>query len=99
VFAHPDDETFRCGGTLALLARCDVRVHVLRKVGIIFKHLRAEGVSEEQLARVHAPIGLDLSGRSPAEIALAIAAEVVQVRYGGRAQRLSLLCAPEEGLQ
>jgi len=29
IFAHPDDETFRCGGTLALLARRGVRVHVL----------------------------------------------------------------------
>jgi len=29
VFAHPDDETFRCGGTLALLAQRGVRVHVL----------------------------------------------------------------------
>lgn len=29
VFAHPDDETFRCGGTLARLARRGVRVHVL----------------------------------------------------------------------
>ena len=29
IFAHPDDETFRCGGTLALLAHRGVRVHVL----------------------------------------------------------------------
>jgi N-acetyl-1-D-myo-inositol-2-amino-2-deoxy-alpha-D-glucopyranoside deacetylase len=29
VFAHPDDEAFRCGGTLALLARRGVRVHLL----------------------------------------------------------------------
>lgn len=29
VFAHPDDETFRCGGTLALLARRDVQVQTL----------------------------------------------------------------------
>ena len=29
VFAHPDDEVFRCGGTLALLAQRGVRVHVL----------------------------------------------------------------------
>ena len=29
IFAHPDDEAFRCGGTLALLARRGVRVHVL----------------------------------------------------------------------
>lgn len=29
VFAHPDDESYRPGGTLALLARCGVRVHVV----------------------------------------------------------------------
>jgi xanthine dehydrogenase accessory factor len=39
---------------------------------------------------VHAPIGLDLGGRSPAEIALAILAEIVQVRYGGSGQPRSL---------
>ncbi|MFN3761719.1 MAG: XdhC family protein, partial [Anaerolineae bacterium] len=55
----------------------------LRKVSIIFDHLRADGVSEERLAQIHAPIGLDLGGRSPAEIALSILAEIVQVRYGG----------------
>ncbi len=54
-----------------------------RKVRTIFDHLRAHGVTDEQLARVRAPIGLDLGGRSPAEIALAILAEIVQVRCGG----------------
>lgn len=29
IFAHPDDETYRCGGALALLARRSVRVQVL----------------------------------------------------------------------
>ena len=29
VFAHPDDETFRCGGLLALLARCGVQVYII----------------------------------------------------------------------
>jgi len=33
------------------------------------------------LARIHAPIGLDLGGRAPAEIAVAILAQVIQVRY------------------
>lgn len=61
-----------------------------RKVSIIFDHLRAGGVPEERLARVHAPIGLDLGGRSPAEIALAILAEVVQVRYGGSGKERKL---------
>ena len=29
VFAHPDDESFRCGGTLALLAQRGIQVHLL----------------------------------------------------------------------
>ena len=41
------------------------------------------GVSEEDLARLHGPVGLDLGGRAPAETALAILAEVVAERYGG----------------
>lgn len=40
------------------------------------------GVDEADLARLHGPIGLDLGGRSPAETALAILAEVVAERYG-----------------
>jgi xanthine dehydrogenase accessory factor len=57
-----------------------------RKVGIIFEHLRAAGYSDAQLAQVHAPIGLDLGGRQPSEIALAILAEVEAVRHGGTGQ-------------
>jgi len=45
------------------------------------------GIGQERLARLHAPIGLDLGGRSPAEIALAIVAELVSVRHGGSARR------------
>lgn len=44
--------------------------------------LRAEGVTEEQLARLRGPIGLDLGGRTPEEIALAILAEIVAARNG-----------------
>ncbi len=62
----------------------------LRKVSIVFDHLRADGVSEERLAQIHAPIGLDLGGRSPAEIALSILAEIVQVRYGGSGKQRKL---------
>ena len=42
--------------------------------------LQSAGVSEEQIARIHAPVGLDLGARSPAEIALSIMAEIMQVR-------------------
>ena len=48
------------------------------------ERLLAAGVSEEQLARLHAPIGLDLGGREPGEIAVAIVAELVSVRHRAR---------------
>src|SRR3954471_18488435 len=44
--------------------------------------LREQGATEEQLARIYAPIGLDIGGKTPAEIALAIMAEIVAARYG-----------------
>ncbi len=46
--------------------------------------LRDQGFTEKDLARIHNPIGLDLGGRAPEEIALAIMAEIVAVRYGRR---------------
>jgi xanthine dehydrogenase accessory factor len=44
------------------------------------ERLLANGLSQEQVDRLHAPIGLDLGGRTPAEIALSIMAEIVAVR-------------------
>jgi xanthine dehydrogenase accessory factor len=44
------------------------------------ERLRADGLTEAQLARLHAPIGLSLGGRTPAEIAVSILAEIVQAR-------------------
>ena len=49
--------------------------------------LAEAGLTEEQIASVHGPIGLDLGGRAPAETALAIMAEIVARRYGGSAAR------------
>jgi xanthine dehydrogenase accessory factor len=43
------------------------------------ERLRAEGVTDEELARIHAPIGMRIGSRSPQEVAVAIAAEIVQV--------------------
>jgi xanthine dehydrogenase accessory factor len=45
--------------------------------------LRDAGVSDDELARLRGPVGLDLGGRNPSETALAIIAEVVAERYGG----------------
>lgn len=56
--------------------------------------LRAEGVPESSLARLRSPIGLDLGGRTPAETAVSIAAELVAVRHGGSGLPLSVLSTP-----
>jgi xanthine dehydrogenase accessory factor len=55
-----------------------------RKCETILGHLRADGISDEALARVYAPIGLDLGGPTPEEIAVSILAEVIAVRRGGK---------------
>jgi xanthine dehydrogenase accessory factor len=51
--------------------------------------LRDEGVSEESLARIASPIGLDIGARTPEETAVSIAAEIVALRWGGSGQRLA----------
>src|SRR5256885_15048783 len=48
-----------------------------------FDALRKEGFTEEQLSRVHGPIGLDLGGRGAEETALGILAGITAVRSGG----------------
>ena len=56
-------------------------------------HLRllvVEGFTPDQFAKVYAPIGLDIGARTPAEIATAIAAEIVDLRRKGKGRRLSL---------
>jgi xanthine dehydrogenase accessory factor len=50
------------------------------KVKNIFKSLLQQGFSREALARVHAPIGLDIGAETPDEIALSIASEIVMQR-------------------
>jgi xanthine dehydrogenase accessory factor len=51
--------------------------------------LREAGMTEEELARLRSPIGLDLGARTPEETAVAIAAELIQLRWGGSGQPLT----------
>jgi xanthine dehydrogenase accessory factor len=60
-----------------------------RRVWAVFKLLHEEGVPAEKLARVRAPIGLDLGGSTPEEIALCIMAEIIMLRYGGSGMAMS----------
>jgi xanthine dehydrogenase accessory factor len=50
--------------------------------------LRELGISDEELARLHAPIGLDVGGRTPEETAVSIAAEIISARWGGSGTQL-----------
>jgi len=52
------------------------------KVKTILADVQKNGVSAEVLDRVHSPIGLDLGAQTPAEIAVAIAAEWIACRHG-----------------
>ena len=54
-----------------------------RRTTTIRAHLKREGVRDELLRRVYAPIGLDIGAQTPEEIALAILAEIVMIRRGG----------------
>jgi xanthine dehydrogenase accessory factor len=51
--------------------------------------LRERGLTEEELARLRSPIGLDLGGRTPEETAVSIAAEIIAERWGGTGRPLS----------
>jgi xanthine dehydrogenase accessory factor len=60
-----------------------------RHTGGLLDELRAAGVSDKSLARVHTPVGLDLGAQTPEEIALAAIAHVVAVRRGRNGQALA----------
>jgi xanthine dehydrogenase accessory factor len=52
-----------------------------RKAVLIADMLRENGVSDERIATIRTPVGLDLGGRTPAEIALSVMAQITKERY------------------
>lgn len=52
-----------------------------RKVKYTYESLHAKGITEEELSRVHSPIGLDIGAEMPEEIAVSILAELIKVRH------------------
>jgi xanthine dehydrogenase accessory factor len=55
-----------------------------RRVRATYVQLVEEGFGPEALARIHAPVGLDIGAETPEEIAVAVAAELVMLDRGGR---------------
>jgi xanthine dehydrogenase accessory factor len=51
--------------------------------------LREVGMTDDELARLSSPIGLDLGARTPEETAISIAAEIIAGRWGGSGHRLA----------
>jgi xanthine dehydrogenase accessory factor len=69
-----------------LLARPQAYLGVIgsrRRWSTAARRLREMGVPDERLARVHAPLGLELNAETPEEIAVSIMAEIVMLRRGG----------------
>ena len=62
------------------------RTHAKRK-----ERLAEVGITEEMFARVHGPVGLNIGAKSPAEIAVSILGQIIEVR----ARRLDALSAPK----
>ncbi len=61
------------------------------------EQLRAAGVTAEELARINAPIGLDIGARTPEETAISIAAEIIAMRSGRKGGSLSKGTDPVHG--
>ncbi|HIE2214486.1 TPA: XdhC family protein [Clostridioides difficile] len=50
------------------------------KIGLTYEKLMKKGFKKEELSKVHAPIGIKLNAQTPAEIAVCIAAELINCR-------------------
>jgi xanthine dehydrogenase accessory factor len=62
------------------------RTHAKRK-----ERLAEVGITDEMFARIHGPVGLNIGAKSPAEIAVSILGQIIEVR----ARRLEVLAAPK----
>lgn len=74
---HKDD--YRC--LTKILGRKQDYIGMIgsrKKVAMSFERLRGEGWSEEEIRRIHAPVGLAIGAETPAEIAVSIAAQIIE---------------------
>lgn len=60
-----------------------------RRWATTVKALKAQGVSEEKIARVHSPMGLEIQAETPEEIAVSILAEILMIKNGGHGKPMA----------
>jgi xanthine dehydrogenase accessory factor len=70
-----------------------------KRARLVLDYLRMQGFTDEDLARVRAPAGLDLGARTPEEIALSIISEIVLVRRSATGRALTNQLADERALR
>jgi xanthine/CO dehydrogenase XdhC/CoxF family maturation factor len=86
--AHQNDE--QClRAVLHSKARYIGMIGSRRRVLAVMRKLEAEGYPPDQLAKVKAPIGLEIGAQSPAEVAVSILAEIILLRRGGTGASMS----------
>lgn len=61
-----------------------------RKIKLIFEDLIAKGITDEVLAKVHAPLGIPIGSQTVPEIAISIVAELIEQRNTGRSSKKQL---------
>src|SRR5258707_14203864 len=66
-----------------------------RRWAITLKALKDRGLTDEQIARIHAPIGLELQAETPQEIAVSIMAEIIMVQRGGNGEPMREPAKPD----
>jgi xanthine dehydrogenase accessory factor len=79
---HHDEEALHCLATTR--ARFVGMIGSRRKIRLIFDDLLREGIPSEALARVHAPLGLEIGSQTVPEIAVSIVAELIAHRNLGQ---------------
>jgi len=62
------------------------------KVAKVLQQLRDNGAAEEVVAQIHSPVGIKIGANTPAEIAISILAEIIQVRSSAGAEAQQAAC-------
>ena len=94
VAAHGRDELAILRAALEAGVRYVGLVASRKRGAAVLGELRADGVTDELLARIDTPAGLDIGARSPAEIALSILASIIEVRRRSSTMPRSWASAP-----